>query len=268
MNFTVLLSIYKKEHPTYLKQSFESLFTQTLLPSEIILVKDGPLTSELDYIIAEYVQKYPVIKVISLEQNQGLGKALNEGLKHCSYNLVARMDTDDIAKSDRFEKQIQVFKKHPEIDVCSSWIEEFDENINNILSIKKLPENHQEIVHYAKHRCPVNHPVVMYKKDAVLRAGGYEGFPEDYRLWIKMLMNGSKIYNIQESLLYFRFSKDMIKRRGGWKYAIDDLKSQVSFYKMGFFSLPTLLYNVIIRITVRLIPNFLRTIIYKKFLRK
>ncbi len=268
MNFTVLLSIYKKEQPTYLKQSFDSLFTQTLLPSEIILVKDGLLTSELDCIIAEYVQKYPTIKVIPLEQNRGLGKALNEGLKYCSYNLVARMDTDDIAKPDRFEKQLQIFKEHPEIDVCSSWIEEFDENINNILSIKKLPEHHQEIVHYAKHRCPVNHPVVMYKKDAVLRAGGYEGFPEDYRLWIKMLMNESKFYNIQESLLYFRFSKDMIKRRGGWKYAIDDLKSQVSFYKMGFFSLPTLLYNIIIRITVRLIPNSLRATIYKKFLRK
>lgn len=268
MNFTVLLSIYKKEQPTYLKQSFDSLFTQTLLPSEIILVKDGLLTSELDCIIAEYVQKYPTIKVIPLEQNRGLGKALNEGLKYCSYNLVARMDTDDIAKPDRFEKQLQIFKEHPEIDVCSSWIEEFDENINNILSIKKLPEHHQEIVHYAKYRCPVNHPVVMYKKDAVLKVGGYEGFPEDYRLWIKMLLNGSRFHNIQESLLYFRFSKDMIKRRGGWKYAIDDLKSQVSFYKMGFFSLPTLLYNIIIRITVRLIPNSLRATIYKKFLRK
>lgn len=266
--FSVLLSIYKKEQSAYLKQSLDSLFTQTLFPSEIILVKDGLLTSELDCIIAEYVQKYPAIKVIPLEHNQGLGKALNEGLKHCSYNLVARMDTDDIAKPDRFEKQLQVFKEHPEIDVCSSWIEEFDENINNILSIKKLPENHQEIAHYAKHRCPVNHPVVMYKKDAVLRAGGYEGFPEDYRLWIKMLMNGSKFYNIQESLLYFRFSKDMIKRRGGWKYAIDDIKSQISFYKMGFISLPTLLYNIIIRITIRLIPNSLRATIYKKFLRK
>lgn len=266
--FSVLLSIYKKEQSTCLRQSLDSLFAQTLFPSEIILVKDGPLTSELDHIIAEYVQKYPVIKVISLRQNQGLGKALNEGLKYCSYNLVARMDTDDIAKPDRFEKQLQVFKKHPEIDVCSSWIEEFDENINNILSIKKLPENHQEIVHYAKHRCPVNHPVVMYKKDAVLRTGGYEGFPEDYRLWIKMLLNGYKFYNIQESLLYFRFSKDMIKRRGGWKYAIDDIKSQVSFYNMGFLSLPTLLYNIIIRITVRLIPNSLRVTIYKKFLRK
>lgn len=266
--FSVLLSIYKKEQSTYLRQSLDSLFAQTLFPSEIILVKDGPLTSELDHIIAEYVQKYPVIKVISLKQNQGLGKALNEGLKYCSYNLVARMDTDDIAKPDRFEKQLQVFKKHPEIDVCSSWIEEFDENINNILSIKKLPENHQEIAHYAKYRCPVNHPVVMYKKDAVLKTGGYEGFPEDYRLWIKMLMNGSKFYNIQESLLYFRFSKNMIKRRGGWKYAIDDIKSQVSFYNMGFLSLPTLLYNIIIRSTVRLIPNSLRVTIYKKFLRK
>ena len=107
------------------------------------------------------------------------------------------MDTDDIAKPDRFEKQIKIFEKYPDIDICSAWIEEFENDTNNILSIKKLPERHQEILKYAKHRCPINHPVVMYKKQAVLKAGGYDGFPEDYRLWIKMLMNGAKFYNIQ-----------------------------------------------------------------------
>lgn len=266
--FSVLLSAYSRENPSYLKEALNSILSQSLFPNEIILVKDGPLTQELDLVIKDYISKYPIIKAIDLEENQGLGKALNKGLQFCSNDLIARMDTDDIAKPNRFERQIQIFEKYPEIDVCSSWIEEFEENTNNILSIKKLPETHSEIVRYAKHRCPINHPVVMYKKEAVLKVGGYEGFPEDYRLWIKMLMNGSKFYNIQESLLYFRFSKDMIKRRGGWKYAINDIKSQLSFYRMGFLSLPILLYNIGIRIIVRLVPNSLRTFIYKKCLRK
>lgn len=265
--FSVLLSIYKKENPIYFKECLDSLFSQTVLADEIIIVEDGPLTPELYSIIESYKSKYPVIKTIILPHNVGLGKALNEGLKHCTYNLVARMDTDDIAKPTRFEKQIKLFKKNPQIDICSSWIEEFETTTNNILTIKKVPETHQEIQKYAKHRSPINHPAVMYKKEKVLMVGGYDGFPEDYRLWIKMLMNKAVFYNIQESLLYFRFSQDMIKRRGGWKYAIDDIKSQNDFYKMGFITLKDYIYNICIRLFVRLIPNKIRSFIYKKILR-
>lgn len=266
--FSVLLSIYKKEQPNHFIQSLKSMFAQTLLPNEIILVKDGPLTPELDAIITEYQSRYPILKVIPLPYNQGLGNALNEGLKHCSYELVARMDTDDIAKPNRFEKQIKVFQEHPEIDICSAWIEEFEATPDNILALRKLPETHDDILKYAKHRCPINHPVVMYKKSAVLKAGGYKGFPEDYRLWINMLMNGAKFYNIQESLLYFRFSSAMVRRRGGWKYAMADAKSQWDFYKIGFLNFPTLVYNISVRMFVRLTPNFIRALIYKKLLRK
>lgn len=267
MKFSVLLSIYIKEQPVYLKESLDSLFKQTLPPDEIVLVKDGPLTPELDKVITEYQSQHPTLKVIPLSKNQGLGKALNEGLKHCSYDLIARMDTDDIAKPDRFEKQIKVFQEHPEIDICSAWIEEFEGTPDNILATRKLPETHEEILKYAKHRCPINHPVVMYKKSAVLKAGGYNGFPEDYRLWINMLMTGARFYNIQESLLYFRFSSAMVKRRGGWKYAMADAKSQWDFYRTGFLNLPDLIYNITVRISVRIVPNSLRSFIYKNFLR-
>ncbi len=266
--FSVLISIYSKENPKHLSQALDSIIHQSLQPTEIILIKDGTLTSELEEVIVKFQKKYPIIYSINLSTNQGLGKALNEGLKHCTYDIVARMDTDDIAKPDRFEKQIKIFEKYPNIDICSAWIEEFENDTNNILSIKKLPERHQEILKYAKHRCPINHPVVMYKKQAVLKAGGYDGFPEDYRLWIKMLMNGAKFYNIQESLLYFRFSKNMIRRRGGWKYAIADIKSQIDFYKLGLFGISTLIYNILVRITVRLTPNYIRSLIYQKLLRK
>ena len=266
--FSVLLSVYAKEKPEYLSASLKSIIEQTLVPNEIVLVKDGPLTQELEDIISIFQKKYSIIKVVALTHNQGLGKALNEGLKYCSYNLVARMDTDDIAKNTRFEKQIQIFTENPDIDICSSWIEEFEDTPVNILAIKKLPENHNEIIKYAKHRCPINHPAVMYKKDAVISAGGYEGFPEDYTLWIKMIMNNAKFYNIQESLLFFRFSSDVIKRRGGWKYAIDDIKSQNYFYQLGFLSLNEFIYNIFIRCIVRLIPTSLRSLVYQKILRK
>lgn len=268
IQFSVLLAIYKKENPIYLSQSLDSVFSQTLLPKEVILVKDGPLTDELEQIIWRYQQKYSFLKVVSLQTNQGLGKALNEGLKYCSYTLIARMDTDDIARPNRFEKQIRIFEKYPEIDVCSSWIEEFEGNVNNVVAIKKLPEYHCDILKYAKHRCPINHPVVMYRKEAVIRAGGYSGFPEDYCLWVKMLLDGAQFYNIQESLLLFRFSHDMIKRRGGWQYAISDIKSQVGFYQLGFVNMFTLSYNIIIRLIMRLIPIKTRSFLYKKILRK
>ena len=268
--FSVLISVYYKEIPRYLDRALQSITDdQILKPNEIVLIKDGPLTKELDEVIGKFKKKYPnLFKIVTLEKNYGLGKALNIGLENCTCELVARMDGDDISKPDRFEKQIKVFQKYPEIDICSACIEEFENTTENILSIRKLPEYHEDILKYAKHRCPINHPVVMYRKSAVLKAGGYQGFPEDYRLWINMLMTGAKFYNIQQSLLYFRFSHDMVKRRGGWKYAIADAKSQWDFYKIGFIGFPTFIYNISVRITVRLTPNCIRTFIYKKLLRK
>lgn len=270
MNFSVLLSLYIKEQPSYLRQSLDSLFSQTLLPSEIILVKDGALTPELDAVVSDYVQRYPILKVVALEKNHGLGRALNEGLKHCSYELVARMDTDDIAKPNRFEKQVEVFKQHPEIDVCGAWIDDFEGNIGNVTATRKLPEKDMEIRRYAKGRSPMNHPVVMFRKSAVLAAGGYQHFPlfEDYYLWVRMMLNGSKFYNVQESLLFFRSSPDMFKRRGGWRYALDECRFQRLLWKIGFISAPMFLKNVMIRFVVRIIPNSWRSLVYKRLLRK
>lgn len=261
--FSVLLSIYKKENPAFLTEALDSVIKQSLPADEIIIVEDGPLTDELYSILDRFEKENKTVRRIPLKNNMGLGKALNEGLKHCSNDLVARMDTDDIAYPNRFEKQVKFMNEHPEIDACSSWIDEFTDTPDNIISTKKLPEKSDTIRRYAKRRCPLNHPVVIYRKSAVLKAGGYTGFPEDYNLWVRMLMNGSRMYNLQESLLYFRFSTNMIKRRGGWKYAKDEIKTQYQFYKTGFIGLGTLIYNVTIRTIVRIVPNWLRISIYK-----
>ena len=180
------------------------------------------------------------------------------------------MDTDDIAKPYRFQKQIEVFQKHPEIDVCGAWIEEFQGNTDNVTSIRKLPKLHNDILEYTKIRNPINHPVVMFRKSAVLDAGGYQHFPlfEDYYLWVRMLKNGAKFYNIQESLLYFRTSPDMFKRRGGWKYAMNEYRFQKTMFNMNIISYKQFILNVMTRFPVRIAPNQLRSWLYKKALRK
>lgn len=267
-DFSVLLSVYHREQTSFMRLSLDSIFNQTVRPAEVVLVEDGPLTPELDELVDEYSLKYPELKVVKLPVNGGLGNALNEGLKHCSYELVARMDTDDVCKPHRFERQLQLFAEHPEVDVCSSWIDEFIDEPSNVVSQRKLPEWNDEIVKYAKGRCPVNHPAVMYRRSKVMGVGGYQGFPEDSYLWVKMMMSGAVFHNIQESLIWFRTSDEVYKRRGGWKYAKDDIKAQWNFYRMGFLSFFEFLKCVVIRGTVRLMPNNLRAWVYKTFLRK
>lgn len=267
--FSALLSIYYKENPRALKQCLDSILSQTRMPDEVVLVEDGALPPELERVIGKYKSKITNLKIISLATNVGLGKALNEGLKHCSYDIVARMDTDDISKPERFEMQLTVFQEHRDIDVVGAWIDEFEDDTSKIKSVRKLPESHEEIRQFAERRNPVNHPVVMFRKNAVLAAGEYQHFPlfEDYYLWVRMLMTGAKFYNMQESLLYFRISPDMFKRRGGWKYAWNEARFQHCMLKMGFISWKRFCLNVLLRFPIRIAPNSVRSFIYKKSLR-
>ena len=270
MKFSVLLSVYFKENPLFLKQALESTWhDQSLKPDEIVVVKDGLLTEELDKVIADFAKMAPVV-IVALEKNHGLGAALNIGLSHCKNEIVARMDSDDISKPERFQKQITLFEKNPGLDIVSSWIDEFIESTDHVASTRKLPENHIEIKEYAKKRCPINHPVTVFKKSAVLLAGGYQPFPlfEDYYLWVRMLMSGARFYNLQESLLMFRSNRETYKRRGGFKHAIDDSRLQIEFRRIGFITIYEMNRNIAFRATVRLFPNFLRVLFYKKILRK
>ena len=155
MKFSVLLSVYTIENPKFLRESIDSIY-------------------------AHLKVKYDTLRVIPLKEKQGLGTALNIGLETCKYDIVARMDTDDICKPNRFEKQIKFMESHPEIDLCSAWVDEFEGDIDNVISQRKIPENHQDIYEYGKKKCPVNHPVTVYRKNTVLKAGGYGKYPEDY----------------------------------------------------------------------------------------
>lgn len=268
MEFSVLLSVYSKEKASHLRECFKSISRQTLKPNEIVLVEDGPLTDELYAEINTIQSKYSNLVLIKLDECRGLGNALREGMKHCSYPYIARMDTDDVCIPSRFRIQAAFLEQHPDIDICSSWMYEFKSNPENIITTKKLPESHQELEKYARKRNPLNHPTVMFRKEAVEKAGGYLDFPlfEDYYLWARMFVAGCKFHNIQKPLLLFR-SSSAFKRRGGLKYAITECKLQHEFHRIGFISSAQMLKNILVRFPLRIIPTSLRKVIYILFLR-
>ena len=270
MNFSVLMSVYYKEKPEFLKEAIDSILNQTLKPTEIVIVFDGKLTDELYRLLDEYKKWDPeLFNYVQLEKNMGLGKALEIGITKCSYDLIARMDTDDICHKERFERQINFMKNNPDVKVLGSWIAEFEDNPEKIESIRKVPASYEEIKEYAKTRCPLNHMTVVYWKDAVLEAGSYQTlmWNEDYFLWGRMLNKGLKIMNIPEILVYARAGADMFNRRGGLKYFGKEVELQREFLKMNFIDKTTFIKNIIIRGTVRVLPNSLRGVVYKNLLR-
>lgn len=269
MKFSVLISLYKKESPEFLDQSLLSVFNQTRKADEVVLVEDGPLTSALNCVVEKYQNMYPELIVVRMDKNCGLGLALNEGLRFCHYELVVRMDTDDICKSNRFEKQISFMENHGNVDVCGAWIEEFENSPEIITSIRKVPESHAEIYKYGKRRNPINHPVSVFRKSKIESVGGYIHFLlfEDYYLWARMLVNGARFYNLQEPLLSFRRTPQTFKRRGGLKYLINELKFQFKLFSIGYIDIRLLISNCFVRSFVRVVPNCLRDYIYKKCLR-
>lgn len=263
--FSVLLSLYKNEKPTFLKEALESVFMQTVKSDDVVLVEDGLLPEELEKVVCSYEKLHPELHVVRFEKNRGLGVALNEGLKYCNHDIIARADTDDINHKDRFERQLKVLVEHPEYALVSSWIDEFVGTPQDVQSQRRLPEEPEDIYKYGKRRCPVNHPVAMFRRNAVEEVGGYQTdlFPEDYYLWMKMLKAGCKFYNIQDSLLYFRYNPETIKKRGGWKYAIDEAKTQwKAFRSLHYLSFSDFCFNVSIRFITRIIPYPLRQLVY------
>lgn len=269
-SFSVLMSVYSKEIPEFFEESINSLINQSLLPDQIVIVKDGKLTHRLEKIIDRFCDLYPdIFKVISLEENVGLGKALSIGLKECKHDLVARMDTDDICASNRFERQIAFLESNKHISVLGSWIAEFDSSPDDISSIRNVPVNNIEIRETAKSRNPLNHMSVMFRKSDVLAAGNYQTFlwNEDYHLWVRMMVLNFEFANIPETLLYVRAGQGMIKRRGGIKYLGSEIKLQRAFVEMKFISKFKASSNIIKRIVVRFLPSRVRGFIYKRYLR-
>lgn len=269
--YSVLMSVYYKENPEWLKESIESMLNQTIIPNEVVLVEDGPLTKELDLVILNFVNKYKnLFRIIKIKENKGLGPALNLGITNCSNEFIARMDSDDYSKPNRIEEQFKIFEKKPELGLVGTNVNEFENNIENINCRVVLPELNEEIYKYSKRRCPFRHPSLLYKKSAVLKAGNYREFYlcEDYDLYVRMISSGCICYNIQQSLVYMRIGHDFYKRRGGWKYMKSILRFKKELLKTGYFSFFDYLKSAIPHIIVCLLPNSFRDWIYRNLLRK
>lgn len=270
VKYSVLMSVYHKEMPEYLRDSIDSMLNQTIKPDEIILVKDGPLTEELEKVLDEY-ECNSILNIIEIEENVGLGKALNTGLCKCRNDIVARMDTDDISKPDRCEKQLLRLKQDEAISVVGSVVGEFIGQTSNIITYKDVLEDYEAIGKRMKYRNPMNHPSVMYRKKDVIMAGNYQHWflNEDYYLWIRMLQQGFKFSNIKEPLVLMRITDETYSRRGGWKYFITQKRLFDYMLKNRTINIFEYIYNNVIRFITRiLIPNKVRKFMYLKILRK
>jgi glycosyltransferase involved in cell wall biosynthesis len=271
MKFSVLMSIYKSEDANHFDRALHSIWDeQSVAPDEIVLVQDGPLTDALYQKIDSWKRKLgDAFVVVVLAENVGVGAAKHIGIEACSNEFIAVMDTDDVSLPDRFKKQLAVLSAG-NFDVCGAWVGEFVDDENEIVSHRRTPEQHKDIVAFAKSRSPVNHPTTMYKKSVVLSAGNYTKYrtSEDYNLFVKLIMDGAKLYNIQEPLVNMRMGNSQLStRRRGLSNAIFEAGVQKEFYKIGFLNFFELVRNVSIGFVLRMLPNELIKMAFK-FIRK
>jgi glycosyltransferase involved in cell wall biosynthesis len=260
------MSVYKNDNHIYFEQALNSIYKeQTLKPNQIVIIKDGPITLQLEKVLEDFSKICKCrLDIISLLKNVGLGKALNIGLEKCLHEIIARMDSDDVSKPNRFKVQVDFIKNNPSIDVVSSYVDEFDGSVGNIISTKSLPSDHNKCIEVLKYGSPFNHPVTVFKKSRVKEAGGYKDFylKEDTFLWLRMSINNNIFGNIQESLLFFRVNKNMYKRRRGIKYVNSEIKLFIFRYKNKIINFKELILFGIPTILIRLLPSIILKNLY------
>lgn len=270
--FSVLMSIYYNEKPKYFDLCLRSiLIEQTILPDEIVLVKDGKLTEELEFVIEKYQKKFPrIFNIIALEDNVGLGNALNIGLAKCKYDIVMRMDSDDISVPERFEKQLKYMMKHKDVSVLGGFIGEFKDDKNKIERIKTMPCSYDEVKKYAKFRNPMNHMTVCFRKKDILEVGNYQPlfYLEDHYLWARVLVNNKKIENLPYVLVYARVGNGFISRRGNKNYIKGWKKLQNYLYENKIINFVEKSRNILGMYVMVYIPDEGRAYLYDNVLRK
>lgn len=295
MGISVLMSVYKKENPEYFKASLESVINQTMQPDEIVVIKDGPLTTELEDVLQAVAEKLQgqdvntefqgeasgisqsrgqnmskiVLRTYQFEENVQLGRALRKGVELCQHDLVARMDTDDIACPDRLQKQYDYMMAHERVAALGGYIEEFCDD-NSFSNVKSMPCSTQEVRAYARFRNPLNHMTVMLRKEAVLMVGNYRHYPflEDYDLWSRILSMGYEIENLPEVLVRARVGNELYGRRGGFGYCKRYLGLRCEQHKLGLTNWVEWLIACVITIAVTVIPSGARKQVYQNVLRK
>lgn len=268
--FSVSMCVYIKDNPEWFKTAVESILNQTVKPSEVVLVVDGPVNAQLDAVITHY-ENNPIFRVVRLPENVGHGKARRAGLTHCRYELVALMDADDISASNRFEKQLEMFEADESLAIVGSNITEFVGEPENIVGARVVETDDAAIKADMKTRCPMNQVTVMFRKSAVDKVGGYMDWfnEEDYYLWLRMYLDGARFANLPDYLVNVRVGKEMYQRRGGKKYFLSEAKLQKYMYDNKVIGFIDFIVNVGKRFIVQIVlPNKLRSWVFKKFARK
>lgn len=267
--FSILMAVYAMERPDYLAAALGSVRCQTRLPDQIVIVCDGPLTAELDRVLEQYTAVLP-LTVVRQAENRGLSHALNAGLPHCSHEWIARFDSDDLCESTRFAEQVVFIAEHPAVDVFGANIMEFATDSAAPHAIRTVPQSHDAIVNAAKLRNPLNHVTVFFRKSVVEAAGGYphRASNEDYALWVELMRRGCRFANMPRSLVRVRAGSEMVSRRGGLSYLRAEVRLQNHFRRTGFIGIGRYLFNVGVRIAIRLAPQWLRRRAYHTFLRR
>ena len=276
MKLTVVVPIYKNNDAQQLRVSLDSLLRQTLLPNEILVVADGPISTELEQVVSSFKfqvssKNLPIeVNYQKFEQNEGLGEAMRKAVLVAKEDYIARMDADDICLPNRFEKQMKCFKDDPTLSVVGGQIAEFDGDVKNITGRRVVPFGHDEIVKYMKSRNGMNHVTAIFKKADLLDSGNYQPLEwfEDYYLWVKMIQHGCKFKNISDDVVLVRAGKAQADRRGGWAY----FKNEVFLFKcllsQGFITKNRFCINIIERSFVRLLmTSSIRSWFYKNVLR-
>lgn len=271
VEFSVAMCVYGGDNAEFFYRALESVTDlQTVKPSEVVLVVDGPVPKAIDDVIEKYEKKYNFFNTTRLPQNGGLGNALQVALENCKYDLIARMDSDDVALPTRFEDQLLYFEQHDEVDVLGGDITEFVDQEDNIVGKRCVPRWHAEIVEYMKRRCAFNHVSVMYKKNAVQCAGGYLDWfwNEDYYLWIRMQLNGARFANTGTVLVNVRTGVDMYARRGGRRYFESEHRLQKYMLEHQMIGYGTYAYNVMVRWIVQCcLPSSVRGFVFRHLAR-
>lgn len=266
--FSVLLPLHAGEKPQSLQRALKSLAEQTLLPTEVVLAKHGHLPVCLEEVIDSYRDELK-IQDVTEDVGSGVGKLMQKGLERCRYNLVVRMDSDDISRRDRFQLQFDYLSIHPEVHVLGGWISEFETDETRVSGYRIVPLAHNELVHFSLRRNPMNHVTVIFQKPAVLAAGGYQDLRGlvDYWLWARMMANGARFANIPEYLVHVRKGEEFGRRRGGFWYLKSELQLQLWLRRIGFINSGLFARNVLLRGGIRLVPSPLRHAVYQRYFR-
>ena len=268
--FSVSMCVYGKDDPQFFRAAVESILNQTVTPSEVVLVVDGPVPEALDVVIRGY-EAMPIFRVVRFAENQGHGNARRAGLAACSNELVALMDADDLSAPDRFQKQLAKFAGNPSLDIVGGMITEFVGEPDNVVARRDVPLEDQDIKQYMKKRCPMNQVTVMFKKTSVNRVGGFIDWycDEDYYLWLRMTLAEMQFGNVPDVLVNVRVGEEMYQRRGGKKYFLSEAKLQKYMLDHKIIGFGTYMMNVNKRLIVQvLLPNKLRGWVFQKFARK